>query len=385
MITRVRVKNFRGLADVDVTLGPLTVLVGRNAAGKSTFLDVLRFIRDAVRFGLEAATTNRGGITSILRWHPTDKPDIKITLTIEEEGFWGEYLIGVSSDQDGDYFINSEICRVGKNEETALTEYEYGSSRLNVDGTVVLNTQLEISERPKSLVMTAVGASSPNLKQIYRVLSSLNCYSIFPDALRAPQKKQTEHPLMESGQNLASVLQKITESEWYPRLRSTLRTAIREICEVRVQPAGSFLLTELEHNIGNGHNPWFDLGQESDGTIHLLATLVALYQQPPGSLLAIEEPELTLYPGIMAVLSETIKEATLWTQVLITTQSPDLISNFAAEELRVVEREKGETFIGLIAEHQREAINQQLFSGGDVLRIEGFHSKPVVLTGMEDA
>jgi predicted ATPase len=42
MIKEVAIKNFRCLRDVTVRLGPLTVLVGPNASGKSTFLEALR-------------------------------------------------------------------------------------------------------------------------------------------------------------------------------------------------------------------------------------------------------------------------------------------------------------------------------------------------------
>ncbi len=68
MITRVRVKNFRSLADVDVTLGPLTVLVGRNGAGKSAFIDALRFVRDALRSNVEEAVRQARGLGEFVRW-----------------------------------------------------------------------------------------------------------------------------------------------------------------------------------------------------------------------------------------------------------------------------------------------------------------------------
>ena len=45
----------------------LTVLVGPNASGKSNLLDILRFIRDALRFDLEVAIAFRNGMEEWMR------------------------------------------------------------------------------------------------------------------------------------------------------------------------------------------------------------------------------------------------------------------------------------------------------------------------------
>jgi predicted ATPase len=66
-VTRVQVVGYRSIAACDVTLGPLTVLVGPNAAGKSNFLDAIRFVADAVATSPEAAVAARGGMGSLLR------------------------------------------------------------------------------------------------------------------------------------------------------------------------------------------------------------------------------------------------------------------------------------------------------------------------------
>ncbi|MFF5676327.1 AAA family ATPase [Streptomyces hygroscopicus] len=60
-ITRVRVNNYKSTAHCDVTLGRFTVLLGLNAAGKSNFLDALRFVRDALVNGPAEAVAKRGG------------------------------------------------------------------------------------------------------------------------------------------------------------------------------------------------------------------------------------------------------------------------------------------------------------------------------------
>src|SRR5690242_7318535 len=53
MIRRIEALNYRSLRYVAQNLGPFEVLVGPNASGKSTFLDVVSLVRDFVRDGLD--------------------------------------------------------------------------------------------------------------------------------------------------------------------------------------------------------------------------------------------------------------------------------------------------------------------------------------------
>ncbi|MEW6211609.1 MAG: AAA family ATPase, partial [Acidobacteriota bacterium] len=117
-----------------------------------------------------------------------------------------------------------------------------------------------------------------------------------------------------------------------------------------------------------------------DGTLRMLAMLVALYQSEPPyaqTLLGLEEPENALHPGALAVLNDVFREAALRNQIIITTQSPDLISHFTVDELRIVERDQGVTKIGPIDETQREIIEEELFSASDLLRIQDLRREPV--------
>lgn len=55
LIRRVEALRYRGLRDISQEVGPFEVLVGPNASGKSTFLDVIALVRDFIRDGLDAA------------------------------------------------------------------------------------------------------------------------------------------------------------------------------------------------------------------------------------------------------------------------------------------------------------------------------------------
>ena len=46
MISRLAIKNYRSLRNVELRPGPLTVLIGPNGAGKSNIIDALRFLKE---------------------------------------------------------------------------------------------------------------------------------------------------------------------------------------------------------------------------------------------------------------------------------------------------------------------------------------------------
>ena len=99
--------------------------------------------------------------------------------------------------------------------------------------------------------------------------------------------------------------------------------------------------------------------------------LTALFQDPAPSLLGLEEPELAIHPGAMAVLADTMQEAALRGQVLVATHSPDLINLLPIESIRAVTAENGSTEVGRVAEHQMKSVRDKLFLPGELHSMEG--------------
>src|SRR5439155_24581090 len=64
-LRRVRIRGYKSIAFCDMTLAPLTVLVGRNASGKSNFVDALGFLREILTLGVNEATKRHGGLDAI--------------------------------------------------------------------------------------------------------------------------------------------------------------------------------------------------------------------------------------------------------------------------------------------------------------------------------
>ena len=389
MITRVQVKNYRSLGDVNLAMGPLVILVGRNGAGKSTFLDVLRFVRDGLRHGLENAVLDRHGFASLRRWSPRRPYDVEIGISVEEHNFWGQYSFVLASGPEGTYRVKRESCSVGHKVSQRFRKIEdqfetKNGKWITMPERVLKRGRKQPSLQPTELALPGMAVFSPLYYRLRRNLQA-SFYSIFPNTLREPQKPSTEKVLTDHGDNFASVVRRLDrEKDWFPDLLGALRRVADGVSDLHVKEVGGYLVTELKHDDLSGdsvavdNSPWFELAQESDGTVRMLAMLVALYQRVPRTLIGLEEPENALHPGALAVLSDVLREATRRHQILIATQSPDLISRFKADELRVVERSLGTTKIGRMDEMQRETIEEQLFSAGDLLRIEGLRREPVV-------
>jgi AAA ATPase domain len=80
-LRRVRIRGYKSIAFCDVSLQPLTILVGRNGAGKSNFLDALAFLRDVMKVGVGEAVRikPRGGWPSLV-CRSTGVPRIQIEI-----------------------------------------------------------------------------------------------------------------------------------------------------------------------------------------------------------------------------------------------------------------------------------------------------------------
>jgi predicted ATPase len=381
IIRRLVVKNFRSLDNVDVELHPLTVLVGPNSSGKSNLVDVLRFVCDAVTQGLDSAILDRGGLGSLRRWTGRGKrPDIHIDLALQGPFWEGAYGFTLTNDSHHGHRVKWERLRYVEGDNEMHVEFKNGKAieaKGFTDDRLRASLEAMTEASPRHLVAFDVSRYfRVEGGRIAAFINDMSFYAIFPDALRVPQPLLYSYPLQERGINLASVLREIQrENRGGAReaLCAALQRVVPDVEGFSVTEAGSYLVTKLHHRAikSSGTGPVFDLAQESDGTLRMLGILTALYQEPPRSLLAIEEPEWAVHPGAVSLLSDVLREASLRSQVIVTTHSPDLIADMPADALVVVDKENGVTLAGPISEQQRQAINDKLFNAGELVRMEG--------------
>jgi hypothetical protein len=108
----------------------------------------------------------------------------------------------------------------------------------------------------------------------------------------------------------------------------------------------------------------------SDGTLRASALLAAAFQEPVPSLIAIEEPELTIHPEALGTILDTIRGLSKRTQVVITTQSPELLDAkwIKPEHLRIVSWVEAGTRVLTLGQASLSAIKDHLMGAGEQLR-----------------
>ncbi len=117
----------------------------------------------------------------------------------------------------------------------------------------------------------------------------------------------------------------------------------------------------------------------SDGTLRVLAALTSVFQNVHEdnelTLVAIEEPETALHPAAMRALVSAFDAATMRTQVLLTTHSPDLLDaeEVKPENVRIVQMIDGQTVIGPIDEASVEIVRRNLDTLGGLERNDSLH------------
>jgi predicted ATPase len=200
---------------------------------------------------------------------------------------------------------------------------------------------------------------------------------LVPEHIRELQEPDPGRALKPDGSNAAAVLRNLqrerpTDYERICRLLSKVVPGMRKVEPVSLGPKETI---QFQQEIDEQRTWNFPALNMSDGTLRALGVLLALYQQPPPTLVAIEEPESTIHPAAVEVLVDIFKAMSSQAQLLIATHSPDILDDkgIGDDQIRAVELRQGRTIISTLDSTSREAIRQRLYSAGELMRIGELH------------
>ena len=378
IITKVRVRGYRSLEDVSVKLEPVTVLVGPNSSGKSSFLKSLNYLAQLNIWS--QIPFDRWESFEELRTRTGQQPDIwslEVDIESREPGlFAGKYFLSFKfneSRNEVSISIPKESCEMTTNtgESTHRFTVKYGEWVETVDG-----VQPKLTRNARALpLLSGIDHFAP----MYEALTSIQLTLTNPQWFRSSYSVSNINELDDGvrinydGRNAISVLRQLRKKDetLYLTVLQAISQVVPSITNVQEKREGNSLSLSIEESFSSQQTVEFKGKSMSDGTLRTLAILLALYQRHAPTLVMLEDPETAIHPGAAAVLVDAMKEAALRTQILITTHSPDLLTHFDVEAIRAVERIDGVTTINTITEVQRETIRDGLFTASEIHRIEG--------------
>ncbi len=383
LLTRIALRNYKSIGACDVRPAQLSFLIGPNGSGKSNFLDALRFVADALRFSLDHALRDRGGIQEVRRrsgGHPNHF-GIRLEFSLPEST--GVYAFEVGAQKRGGYIIQREECRVvARGSMGGIDSYHVENG--SVVKTTLSPAPAAASDRLYLVHVSGVAAFRP----LYEALANMGFYNLNPDQIRELQPPDPGDLLKRDGSNLASVFSNLSgrTPDLKSRIEEYLAKVVPGIAGVDFKAVGPKETLEFRQDVRGAQYPWrFLASNMSDGTLRALGVLVSLFQSSSNGarshrLVGIEEPEIALHPAAAGFLIDALRDASERVQVLVTSHSPDLLDNEAIpdEAILAVVSEYGETHIGPLDDVGRSILREHLYTAGELLRMNQLRPDPTL-------
>ncbi|MCY4157695.1 MAG: AAA family ATPase [Gammaproteobacteria bacterium] len=345
-LDRIRVRNYRALADVDIAVGSINILFGPNGSGKSTLLDTVYFFRDCAIRGVELASSQRDhGIGMLWDGSGKDEP-IRVELAA------GGVAYGLSFSLTAgriDPFPGEQLVASGL--DLPLIERAPGSTKASLYHKKVEQATIELREPEKiSLGLFLDFSRDEEAARLDSLLHFVRFYHSRSFHLwtlkRSGSESSHQTRLWDSGKNAWSVLRNVQDKRNLDARYSTIMDYMAEAFPafdgiVLEQTGPSSVYASFQEK-GLGE-PIFASGI-SDGVLQMLLLLIALFSEGDReAVLLFDEPEVSLHPWAISVLARAIKHASAqWSkQVFIATHSPVLISQFEPRDILAAQTERG--------------------------------------------
>jgi len=382
-VQRIHVENFKSFSRLDIGLSRFHVVIGSNAAGKSNFISIFRFLRDIAKNGIVNAIAMQGGSEYLqntkigpsrdLRIKVENLPDQKVevcepqckdTPRFSLKSNLSSYEFAIRFDPRGDGFVitrdrlmigfevmscECEDPLTGEKQKTGRGEITVTSDGGELTYSVDLPEGCPLSEQeiipiylrkkhlPEKTLLLETPYAYP-FPPIEKFFDRIAIYDIDPKLLKKGVAITGKRELEEDAGNLALVLKNIIEDpEKKRKFSNLLRDVLPFVEDFSVEKFMdiSLILTLRERYAGNRVLPAASL---SDGTMTIFALIIALYFEDKPFII-IEEPVSHIHPFLVARVIMMMKEASKGKQVIVTTHSTEVVKHAKIEDLLLISRD----------------------------------------------
>ena len=367
-------------------------MIGSNASGKSNTINVFRFIDHIIDYGIENAISLSGGIEYVLNTSIGKSTPLSISFSFNcEDEDWVRYIdrkqdialllagfdytFEITPHKKGTGFtINRDLLTI--NYHQVLEQYKGGKSVADREKKYTLQYRrsnsavvsevtnhtdyidssdlkegldsdfikrfLSAKENRKELILHFISLFMPPMfysKDIVRI------YDFDPKLMKKSSSLTSISHLEEDGSNLANILQGLLKSKSdRKKLENLLQDCLPFVESISTE---SNFDKSVSYKIKEGYSekPLY-ANFLSDGTVSVLAMIIALHFEKNAGTIIIEEPERNLHPYLMNRLLEMAREKSKDRQIIITTHTPELVKHADIESILFAKRcEDGFTHI----------------------------------------
>lgn len=320
-LERIVIKGFKSIKEVDLKLSNINILIGSNGAGKSNFISFFRLLNNMIENNLETYVTKSGGANTLFHYGVKNTPEIFADLYFGQNRY---KVIFESTDNDQLFFAEEHAMFL-----TSIDTWYSSFDRYGKQETGLLTK-----------------SSQKVTKYVRESLKNWVVYHFHDTSSTADVKKtcniDDNFELRHNASNLAAYLYYLKQkhNENYMNIVKTIQIVAPYFEDFILRPS---LLNEGKIKIEwkeVGSDQYLDANSFSDGTLRFICLATVLMQPSLPETIIIDEPELGLHPYALNILASLIKQASVDSQIIISTQSVPLINHFTVNDIITVDRDE---------------------------------------------
>lgn len=353
--TEIAISNYRSIRRLSIPIHPLSVFVGENGVGKSNLYKSLSLLRDAAAGQITRTIADEGGLNSVC-WSGIRKrgEDGRLRLSAKFDRIKYSIEIGYPGPLEaafsGEPMIKAESIEATQGKrKVQLMERKNSLVTVRGDSGAWSSHKDAVLPSETALVGFSDGKQCPEIDLIKNAMLRWRFYHDFRTDQASPIRKPclaiTTPSLSADGSDLAAALATLyTIREDATDLQDAIQDAFPG-AELRAWEANG--LCEFDLQLQDMPRP-FRAHELSDGTLKYICLLAVFmgYRLPP--FIALNEPEASLHPSLLAPLARLIAKASRRADIWIVTHSEQLMEALRSESsvpLRRVIKVNGATTI----------------------------------------
>jgi predicted ATPase len=373
LIEGFRIQNYRALKDVAMgkigtdpklrdaePLTPMTAVIGKNGAGKSSIFDAFGFLADCMQTDLETACNakNRGGFDKLVSCGVEEEISFTIYYRESKTDRPITYELSIGKDpKDGLPIVKSERLRQRPKRNSSgwprsflRLENGRGSVWVGDDSVESDNTgdnaKKEVAFDPHKLAIVSLAEQfeeNPRIALFKKFIQSWYLSYFTPDSARKIPQAGVQKHLNLHGDNVGNVVQYLERNHpvIFKRILDDISSKIPGIGTI--EPYRDSVTNNLYLLFKDkGFAKPFTQQQMSDGTLKMFCYLLLLQDPNPPPFICIEEPENGLYHKLLETLAIEFREHATGkkgaSQIFITTHQPYFVDALTPEEVWILEK-----------------------------------------------